>query len=108
VLLWEILTGGLEPYPELDNVQAARFVEYSTLANTFQSSDAQRAEVISTGKHPSEVGRVDEQVVIPFLLGLTLSSCFEREPSKRPNFKKIIKILDEVEEEVESNPFYGH
>eukprot|EP01114_Cavostelium_apophysatum_P024653 TRINITY_DN971_c1_g1_i1.p1 TRINITY_DN971_c1_g1~~TRINITY_DN971_c1_g1_i1.p1 ORF type:complete len:829 (+),score=178.93 TRINITY_DN971_c1_g1_i1:47-2533(+) len=82
VTLWEILTGGLEPYPDLDNVQAASQVMHKGLKLT-----------------PPEN--------CPPKLAELMLRCFEREPHNRPNFDEIIKVLDEVREDVESNPFYS-
>jgi focal adhesion kinase 1 len=43
----------------------------------------------------------------PPKLAELITSCFQWEPSKRPSFKHIIKVLDEIEADVKSNPFYA-
>jgi len=83
VTLWEILTGGLEPYPDFDNVQAASHVMHKGL-------------------------KLSPPENCPPKLAELMNSCFDRDPRKRPNFKKVIKVLAELKEDIESNPFYGN
>lgn len=32
--------------------------------------------------------------------------CFERDPENRPDFKKVLKVLGEIKDDVKANPFY--
>jgi len=80
VTLWEILTRK-EPYEELDNVQAA-------------------SEVMHRGLKPKPPESC------PLKLAELMNTCFEMEPTRRPNFKHILTILEEVEADVKANPFY--
>jgi len=81
VTLVEILDQGQEPYPDLDAVQAA-------------------SAVMHKGIRP----RIPESC--PAKLQQLLDECFSREPDKRPDFKKILDVLQEVRDDIESNPFY--
>jgi len=81
VTLWEILTRE-EPYPDLDNVNAASHVMHKGLKL----------------KPPENC---------PVKLAELMNKCFETDPEKRPDFKDIIKILKDVEEDIKSNPFYS-
>jgi len=80
VTLWECLTR-LEPYPEMDNVQAASLVMHKGLVL----------------KPPENC---------PPKLADLMTECFERDPSERPSFKQILKVLTQIEEELKTNPFY--
>jgi len=81
VTLWEVLTRK-EPYEELDNVQAA-------------------SQVMHKGLRP----RCPENT--PPALAKLVDSCFEVDPKNRPSFTHIIEVLNEIEDDVKSNPFYS-
>jgi len=81
VTLWEILTRK-EPYETLDNVQAA-------------------SQVMHNGLKP----RPPENC--PPNIAKLMDSCFEVDPKQRPSFTQIIEMLDDIEEDVKSNPFYS-
>ncbi len=78
--LWEILTRE-DPYPDLDNVQAASHVMHKGL----------------TPRAPESC---------PPKMAELMEHCFKRNPDDRPTFKDIIKILRDIEDEIKSNPFY--
>jgi len=78
--LTELLTGD-EPYPALDNVQAASNVMHKGLKPVIPES-------------------------VPPLLAAMMEKCFERDPDDRPTFKEILKTLDLVDKDIEANPFY--
>eukprot|EP01118_Nematostelium_gracile_P013630 TRINITY_DN5171_c0_g1_i1.p1 TRINITY_DN5171_c0_g1~~TRINITY_DN5171_c0_g1_i1.p1 ORF type:complete len:323 (+),score=89.43 TRINITY_DN5171_c0_g1_i1:110-1078(+) len=80
ITLWEILTRQ-EPYPDLDNVQAAGHVMHKGLRP----------------KAPEDT---------PLKLCTVIENCTQSDPKDRPKFAEIITILDEVEDDVRSNPFY--
>jgi len=80
VTLYEILSRE-EPYVGLTNVQAASAVMYQHL-------------------------RLKPPDTCPPKLAHLMEKCFETEPEKRSSFKEILKALDEIEEDIKSNPFY--
>jgi len=80
VTLWEVLTRK-EPYEELDNVQAA-------------------SHVMHRGLKP----RLPESA--PPKLAHLVDSCFASDPADRPKFSDIIEVLDDVETDIQNNPFY--
>jgi len=80
VTLWEVVTRK-EPYENLDNVQAA-------------------SHVMHKGLKP----RPPEST--PLKLAKLIEWCVETDPKKRPLFTDIIKVLDDIEDDVKSNPFY--
>jgi len=81
VTLCEVLTRQ-EPYPELDNVQAA-------------------SHVMHKGLKPRPPDNT------PLKLTKLIEQCFQTDPKKRPTFSEIIQVFDEVEEDIRSNPFYS-
>lgn len=86
------MTNGLEPYPELDKYDShGIYVIFSVQA---------ASQVMHKGLTLTPPENT------PPKLAELMKSCFEREASKRPNFKKVISVLNEIEEEVTSNPFY--
>jgi len=81
VTMVEILDNGRDPYPDLDPVQAASNVMYNNLRPTIPETCPPKLEEM-------------------------LKQCFSRSPEERPDFKHILTVLDEISQEVESNPFY--
>jgi len=81
VTVIEVLNMGNEPYNDLDAVQAASGVMYKNLKPTTPED-------------------------CPLKLAQLLEQCFFREPEKRPDFKYVLGVLDEVESDIKSNPFY--
>jgi len=80
VTLVELLTG-LDPYPELDNIQAA-----------------------SSVMHRSQKPSIPESC--PPKLAKLLDECFQRNPEARPNFTDILETLEQVDHDIKANPFY--
>ena len=70
-----------EPYPELNNIQAASAVMFKGLKLTPPDNT-------------------------PPKMAQLMQSCFETEPKNRPSFKQIMAVLGEIEGEVKANPFY--
>lgn len=94
VVLWEMMTGGLEPYPELDNVQAASQVMH-------------KGNQLSTWTNSNDLGlKLTPPENCPVKMTELMSKCFETEPKMRPTFTKIVQIIDEMESEINDNPFY--
>jgi len=81
VTVWEVITRK-EPYEGLDNVQAA-------------------SHVMHKGLRP----RVPDNT--PPALAKLIDSCFEVDPKQRPKFSRILEVLEQIEKEVRSNPFYS-
>jgi len=80
VTLYEILSRK-EPYADLDNIQAASNVMHKGLK-------------LKSPEH------------CPPKLAELMKSCFETDAENRPNFKKILSVLGEIEDDVKANPFY--
>ncbi|XP_072047232.1 fibroblast growth factor receptor-like [Amphiura filiformis] len=70
VLLWEIVTLGSRPYPKL------------------KGSDVQK--LLKNGQRMPQPKHCSEQLYNIMLV------CWEKEPSKRPSFEKLMRLLDEV------------
>ncbi|XP_072022569.1 tyrosine-protein kinase receptor Tie-1-like [Amphiura filiformis] len=70
VLLWEIVTLGSRPYPKL-------------------KGDAIR-KLLKNGQRMPQPKHCSEQLYNIMLV------CWEKEPSKRPSFEQLMKLLEEV------------
>lgn len=80
ILLWELIAQS-DPYPELDNIQAA-------------------AKVMTTGFHP-----VTPESAPPKLADIMMRS-WEQKPEDRLTFAQALAELAELADEIAENPFY--
>jgi len=79
VTLCEILEKGRDPYPDLDAVQAASAVMYKNFRPVIPEN-------------------------APKILAELLEKCFSRDPTFRPDFGRILEVLELVQADIESNP----
>jgi len=80
VTLWEIISRK-EPYPELDNVQAASNVMHKNL------------KPIPPEHCPPKIAQL-------------MTNCVQTNPNDRPDFGSILNDLHAIEDDIRANPFY--
>jgi len=77
----ELLTEGKDPYPTLDPIQAASLVMHRDVKPS-----------------PPED--------CPASLAQLLEMIFQRNPEVRPDFQHVLTVIDDIEKDITSNPFY--
>ncbi|KAI0234411.1 Hepatocyte growth factor receptor [Lamellibrachia satsuma] len=74
IVLWELMTRGVKPYADIDNVDLRRFLELGR--------------------------RLEKPAVTPQCIYDLMQRCWQNDPDNRPSFAETCKMLDDILSEV--------